>query len=107
MDPPRHNAGLRTTAGQRRTRQLRIPAERPTRRAPQLPTRRAPPRAPLTSRVHALTRAVAGQLQKQVTSRRKHYGYGEGKNDGYEEDRVIPVGSEGGTHVLGWGASVT
>ena len=83
-------------------------APHPSREAvTQLPTPRAPPRAPLTSRVHALTRAVAGQLQKQVTSRRKHYGYSEGKNDGYEEDRVIPVGSEGGTHVLGWGASVT
>lgn len=29
------------------------------------------------------------------------------KDDGDEEDRAIPVGSEGGTHVLGWGASVT
>lgn len=29
------------------------------------------------------------------------------KDDGNEEDRAIPVGSEGGMRVLGWGTSVT
>ena len=29
------------------------------------------------------------------------------KDDGNEEDRATPVGSEGGMRVLGWGTSVT
>lgn len=40
----------------------------------QLPMPRAPPLTPLTSSEHTLTRAAAGQLQKQATSWRKHYG---------------------------------